>query len=91
MSTMLAGALTLRRSFKSLVAVAVPPVGRMKTLVDRAVVSSKGSWDAPAVEVALVSLTADGMEPLLIPSLMVRGDMWVAVLWMLIVPVSLSG
>ena len=43
MSTILAGALTLRWSFESLVAVAMPPVGRMKTLVDRVLVSSKGS------------------------------------------------
>jgi hypothetical protein len=29
------------------------------------------------VDVALVSLTVDGMEPLMIPCLMDEGDMWV--------------
>ena len=75
MSTMLAGALMLRRSFESLVAVAVPPVGRIKTLVDRVVVSSKGSWGVPAVEVAPVSLTADAMDPFMIPCLRAVVDM----------------
>jgi hypothetical protein len=69
----------------------VVPVGNINILVERVLERMNGSCRVPAVEVAPVSLTADGMEPLLIPSLMVRGDMWVAVLWMLIVPVSLSG
>ena len=43
MSTMLAGARTLCRSFVSLVALAVPSVGRMNTLEEMVVVSSKGS------------------------------------------------
>ena len=63
----------------------------IKILVERVLEWVNGSWRVPAVEVAPVSLTADGMEPLLIPSLMVRGDMWVDVLRMLIVPVCLSG
>ena len=75
MSTMLAGARTLCRSFARLVAVTVPPVGRMNTLDERVVVSSKGSCGAPAVEVAPVSLTADGMDPSMIPRLSAVADM----------------
>ena len=48
---------------------AVPPVGRMKTLDERVVVSLKGSCGAPAVEVAPVSLTADAMVRFMIPHL----------------------
>lgn len=91
MSTVLAGGRTLRRSCAWIVAAVVVPVGNIKILVERVLEWVNGSWRVPAVEVAPVSLTADGMEPLLIPSLMVRGDMWVDVLWMLIVPVCLSG
>ena len=91
MSTVLAGVRTLRRRCAWVVAVVVVPVGNMNVLVERAFEWMNGSCRVPAVEVAPVSLTADGMEPLLIPSLMVRGDMWVALLWMLMVPVCLSG
>ena len=59
----------------SLVAVAVPPVGRMKTLDDRMVVSLKGSWGAPLVEVAPVLLTADAMVPFMRPCLRAAVDM----------------
>ena len=58
-----------------MVAVTVPPVGRMNTLDERVVVSSKGSCGAPAVEVAPVSLTADGMDPFMIPRLSAVVDM----------------
>ena len=50
---------------------AVVVVRNMNVLVERAVEWMNGSCSVPAVEVAPVSLTADGMEPLLIPSLMV--------------------
>jgi hypothetical protein len=75
MSTMLAGALILRRSFKSLVSVGVSPVVRMKTLDERVVVSSKGSWGDPAVEVVPVSLTADVIVPFMILSVRAVVDM----------------
>ena len=75
MSTMLVGAHTLCRSFASLVALAVPPVGRMNTLEEMVVVSSKGSWGAPAVEVAPVSLTVDAMDPFMMPCLRAVVDM----------------
>ena len=58
-----------------MVAMAVPPVGRMNTLDERVVVSSKGSCGAPAVEVAPVSLTADAMVPFMIPRLSAAVDM----------------
>ena len=58
-----------------MVAVTVPPVGRMNTLDERVVVSSKGSCGAPAVEVAPVSLTADGMDPSMMPRLSAVVDM----------------
>ena len=75
MLTMLAGVRTLCRSFATLVALAVPPVGRMNTLEEMVAVSSKGSWGAPAVEVAPVSLTADAIDPFMIPCLRAVGDM----------------
>ena len=75
MLTMLAGAHMLRRSFTSLVAVAMPPVGRMKTLDDRLVVSSKGLCGAPVLKVALVSLTANAMVPFMRPCLRAVIDM----------------
>ena len=91
MSTVLAGVRTLRRRCAWVVAVVVVSVGNMNVLVEWALEWMNGSCSVPAVEVALVSLTADGIEPLLIPSFMVWGDMWVALLWMLMVPVCLSG
>ncbi len=91
MSTVLAGGRALRRRCACIVAVVLVPVGNMNVLVERALEWMNGSCREPAVEVAPVSLTADGMEPLLMPSLMVWGDMRVAVLWMLMVPVCLSG
>jgi len=51
------------------VACAVPPVGNRKTLVDGTVVVWKGSWRVPAVDVAPVSLIAEGIVPLAMPSL----------------------
>ena len=75
MLTMFIGVLTLRRRLESLVAVAMPPMGRMKTLVERVVMSSKGSWGAPTVEVAPVSLTADAMVLFMMPCLNVVVDM----------------
>ena len=87
MLTMLADALAVRRSFEGLVAVAVPPVRRMKTLVNRVVVSSKGSWGAPVAEVAPLSLTADAMVPFMILCLRAMVDMdgpvalWMCVWW----------
>ena len=74
MLTMLAGARILCRSLASLVALAVPPVGRMNTL-EEMLDSLKGSWGAPAVEVAPVSLTADAMDPFMMPCLRAAGDM----------------
>ncbi len=91
MSTVLAGVCTLRRRCAWVVAVVVVPVGNMNVLVERAFEWMNPSCRVPAVEVAPVSLIADGIEPLLIPSLMVQGDMWVAILWMLMVPVCVSG
>ena len=41
----------------------MPPVGSRKTLVEGFVVEWKGSWSAPAVEVAPVSLIEEGIEP----------------------------
>ena len=81
----------MRRRCAWVVAVVVFPVGNMNVLVDWTFEFMNGSWRVPAVEVVPVSLTADGMEPLKIPCLMVLGDMWVALLWMLLIPVSLSG
>ena len=75
MSTMLAGGRTLCRSFATLVALAVPPVGRINILEEMVVVSSKGSWGAPAVEVAPVSLTADAIDPSMITCLRAVVDM----------------
>ena len=72
---MLAGAHTLCRSLVSLVALAVPPVGRMNTLEEMVVVSLKGSWGAPAMEVAPVSLTADAMDRFMMPCLRAAVDM----------------
>jgi hypothetical protein len=47
----------------------------MKTLDDRMVVSLKGSWGAPLVEVAPVLLTADAMVPFMRPCLRAAVDM----------------
>ena len=71
MSTVLAGGRTLRRSCAWIVAAVVVPVGNINILVERVLERMNGSCRVPAVEVAPVLLTADGMEPLLIPSLMV--------------------
>jgi len=38
------------------------------------VVSLKGSWGAPVVEVAPVSLTADAMDPFMMPCLRAAVD-----------------
>ena len=51
------------------VACAVPPVGNKKTLLEGLLVVWKGSWRVPAVDVVLVSLIAEGMEPLSMPCL----------------------
>ena len=74
MMLMFAGALPLRRSLESLVVMAMPPVRRMKSLVER-VVSSKGSWSAPVVEIVPVSLTTDMMVLFMMPCLSVVVDM----------------
>ena len=75
MSTVLVGARTLRRSCAWVVAMVVAPVGSMKILVDRVSECRNGSWRVPAVEVVPVSLTAEGMVPLMIPCLMAAVDM----------------
>ena len=80
MSTMLAGARMLRRSCTWFVAVVVAPVGSMEILVDWVSECRNGSWRVPAVKVAPVSLTAEGMVPLMIPSLMAEVDMRVDLL-----------
>jgi hypothetical protein len=69
MSTWLAGARTSNKSCERCVACAVPPFGNRKTLLDGSLVVRKGSWRVPAMDVAPVSLIAEGMEPLAIPSL----------------------
>ena len=53
----------------------MPPVGRMNTLEEMVVVSSKGSWGAPAVEVAPVLFTVDAIDPFMIPCLRAVVDM----------------
>jgi hypothetical protein len=50
-------------------------VGRRKTLDEMVVVSLKGSWGAPAVEVAPVSLMAEAMDPFMMPCLRAVVDM----------------
>lgn len=52
-------------------------MGSMKVLVDRMSVCRNGSCRVPAVEVAPVLLTANGMVPLKMPCLMAADDMWV--------------
>ncbi len=66
-STIFAGSRTFKCSFAILDAAVVPPVGRWKILLDFMLVSLKGSFSLPAVEVAPVSLTPDGMLPSSIP------------------------
>ena len=53
----------------------VAPVGSMKILVDLVSECRNGSWMVPAVEVAPVSLIAEGMVPSMIPCLMAEVDM----------------
>ena len=60
-STDLAGLRRLWCNFAVNKAFAVPPVGRWKTLSEGMLDLMKGSWGRPAVEVASVSLTPDGM------------------------------
>jgi len=67
----------LRRSFAWVVVVVVAPVGSMNVLEDLKFECMNGSWRVPVVDVAPVSLTADGMEPLMIPCLMDEGELWV--------------
>ena len=55
-------------------------MGSMKILVDLVSECRNGSWRVPAVEVALVSLVAEGMVPLMIPCLMAEVDMRVELL-----------
>ena len=69
MSTWLVGACTSSKSCERCVACAVLPVGNRKILLEGSLVVWKGSWRVPAVDVAPVSLIAEGMEPLAIPSL----------------------
>ena len=47
----------------------MPPVGNKKTLLEGLLVVWKGSWRVPAVDVAPVSLIAEGMDPLHMPCL----------------------
>ena len=91
MSTVLAGVRTLRSSSAWVVAVVVAPMGSMNVLVDWMSEYMNGSWRVPAVDVAPVSLTVDGMEPLMIPCLMVEGDMWVDLWWVFLMCVCLHG
>ena len=74
------GCAYMRRRCAWVVTVVVVPVGNMNVLVDWTLECMNGSGRVPAVEVAPVSLTADGMEPLMIPCLMIGGDMWVVLL-----------
>ena len=80
MSTLLVGGRTLRRRCAWVVAVVVFPVGNMNVLVDWTFEFMNGSWRVPAVEVVPVSLTAEGMVPLMIPCLMAEVDMRAALL-----------
>ena len=73
MFTLLAGARTFNCNVATFDAVAVPPVGRLKTLDENSSVGLKGSLMAPAVEVAPVSPTADGMVPSRIPFIISSG------------------
>ena len=73
MSTLLAGARTFNCSVATSVAAAVPPVGMLNTLTEDSSVGLKGSSLAPAVEIASVLLTADGMVPSRIPFIISSG------------------
>ena len=57
---------------------AMLPVGRTNVLVDFVCPGWNGSCGAPAVDVAPVSLTADGMVPLKMPCLSCAGVIGVA-------------
>ena len=72
-------------------AVVVAPMGSMNVLVDWMSECMNRAWRVPAVDVAPVSLTSDGMEPLMIPCLIVEGDMWVDLWWVLLMCVCLNG
>ena len=63
MSTVLAGSRNLWWSLAVVEAHAVPPIGKWKTLVEGTLDFINGSWGRPAVDVAPVSLTPDGMMP----------------------------
>ena len=63
MSTEIDGSRKSWCSFAVSDACAVPPVGKWKTFVEGVVDIIKGSCGRPAVEVAPVSLTPEGMVP----------------------------
>ena len=67
MYTLFAGALMLRWSLTTVVAGAVPPVGSPNTFVEISLVAKNGYVGFPAVELAPVSLIADGMVPSITP------------------------
>lgn len=64
MSAWLVGVHTSSKSWDRCVTCAVPPVGSIKTSLDGVLVVRKGSWRVPAIDIAPVSLIAEGMKPL---------------------------
>ena len=69
MSTLFAGALMLICSLDAVVAGAVPPVGSPNNFVEISLVATNGSVGFPAVDLAPLSLIADGMVPYSMPSI----------------------
>ena len=75
MFTWLAGARMSSKSCERCVACTVLPVGNKKTLLDGLLDVWNRSWRVPAIDVAPVSLIAEGMEQLCMPGLI-----WVLVM-----------
>ena len=67
MSTLFSGAMMLIWSLATVVDGAVPPVGSPNTFVEISLVATNVSIGFPAVELAPVSLIADGMVTFIIP------------------------
>ena len=67
MYTLFAGSLMLRWSLDTVVAGVVLPVGSPNNLVDISLVARNRSVGFPALDMAPVSLIADGMIPYIIP------------------------
>ena len=70
MSTSVAGSLNSCINLAFTLALAVPPVGRWKTLSEEWFDNLNGCQPLPAFEVAPVSLIADGIVPFIIMVLM---------------------